>query len=276
MPEGPSDRKLGDSWIDWKGEDLAPEKVRAGKRLFLALLAASLLLALAASALLLYLVSPRLAQFSRRLPHLASALLAALALMALLWLALALLVTKTPNRFFCLCLGNRFFFELSSLATALGARLGLSRDRVGHSFIKVSNAIMLASVRGRKAGRILVLLPRCLSKEARKEVLGICSRYQVTARTAGGGEEARRLVQEERPEAVVGIACERDLVSGIQEVAPRIPVVGIPNIRPEGPCKGTHIKGEDLAEALELLGASPACGEGPANTSRAASPPPAR
>jgi hypothetical protein len=37
------------------------------------------------------------------------------------------------------------------------------------------------------------------------------------------------------------VACERDLLTGIRDVATRVPVIGIPNERPHGPCKNTWI-----------------------------------
>jgi hypothetical protein len=49
-----------------------------------------------------------------------------------------------------------------------------------------------------------------------------------------------------RPKAIIAIACERDLLSGFVEVNPRIRVVGVPNERPEGPCKNTVIDKSEL------------------------------
>jgi hypothetical protein len=54
-----------------------------------------------------------------------------------------------------------------------------------------------------------------------------------------------------RPQAIIAVACERDLVSGLQDVAPKIPVFAIPNKRPEGPCKNTFINIEELEASIK-------------------------
>jgi hypothetical protein len=249
----PRDRKLGDEWREWDGSFIDPGEIRAGNRLFLLLLLAAILLLIGACFLLLYMISPRLAQYSARLPHLIYLVLIAASILAFLWFGAVLLILKTKSSRFCFCLGNKFFFEISDLATRLGRRIGLSRDRVGHSFIKVSNAIAIASLRAKLERKVLILLPRCLSPQSRKRVLEICARYPVAVRTVAGGEAAREHVKQLAPDAVIGIACERDLVSGIRDVAARIPVFGIPNIRPEGPCKGTYIDYGDLEETLRFV-----------------------
>ena len=56
--------------------------------------------------------------------------------------------------------------------------------------------------------------------------------------------------------AVVGIACERDLVSGIRDVYPLLPVLAVPNVRPMGPCKETRVDLEKVEEAVRFF-ASP-------------------
>ena len=45
---------------------------------------------------------------------------------------------------------------------------------------------------------------------------------------------ARQMVKEIRPKAIIAVACERDLTSGIQDVFP-LPVIGVLNERPFGP-----------------------------------------
>ena len=50
----------------------------------------------------------------------------------------------------------------------------------------------------------------------------------------------------------MAIACERDLTSGIQEVA-EIPVIGIINERPEGPCCNTRVDLNKVEEAIRYF-----------------------
>ena len=65
-------------------------------------------------------------------------------------------------------------------------------------------------------------------------------RYHVSISVATGGTMARRIVKEKRPDLIIGVACERDLTSGIQDAYP-IPVFGIYNQRPNGPCFDTDV-----------------------------------
>ena len=74
---------------------------------------------------------------------------------------------------------------------------------------------------------------------------------------ATGGSIARRLVLERRPKCLIAVACERDLTSGIQDVAP-LPVLGIFNTRPFGPCLDTDVAVPEVEAALRaLLGLPP-------------------
>ena len=74
-----------------------------------------------------------------------------------------------------------------------------------------------------------------------------------TVVTADGGEEARKAVREHQPTIILAVACERDLTSGIRDIAGKIPVLAIPNKRPQGPCKNTCIRIRQLEEALSLI-----------------------
>ena len=78
----------------------------------------------------------------------------------------------------------------------------------------------------------------------------LSEKYQFVAYTAFGGDEARKAVKDHRPDAVIGVACERDLISGIQDTAPKMPVFGIPNKRPEGPCKNTSVDVKELEKII--------------------------
>jgi hypothetical protein len=48
------------------------------------------------------------------------------------------------------------------------------------------------------------------------------------------------------------VACERDLTSGIQDTHP-LPVYGILNERPEGPCRNTLVDLTTLEKALRFF-----------------------
>jgi len=54
---------------------------------------------------------------------------------------------------------------------------------------------------------------------------------------------------ENRPEAIVAVACELDLTTGIQDTYP-IPVIGILNERPNGPCINTKVDIGKVRDAI--------------------------
>ena len=62
-------------------------------------------------------------------------------------------------------------------------------------------------------------------------------------RDLGGGEA---VPGERRPRAVVAVACERDMVSGLHDVAGKIPVLGLTMTLPSGPCKDASLDLEQL------------------------------
>jgi hypothetical protein len=66
---------------------------------------------------------------------------------------------------------------------------------------------------------------------------------------ATGGTLARRIIVENRPEAIVAVACELDLTTGILDSYP-LPVIGILNERPHGPCINTKVDIEKVRGAI--------------------------
>jgi hypothetical protein len=57
---------------------------------------------------------------------------------------------------------------------------------------------------------------------------------------ATGGTLARKIIVDTKPRCIIAVACQRDLVDGLMDVFP-IPVYGILNIRPHGPCINTTL-----------------------------------
>jgi hypothetical protein len=82
----------------------------------------------------------------------------------------------------------------------------------------------------------------------------IMDEFNVSLYVLTGGSVARRKVQEDRPHAVIAVACERDLTSGIQDAYP-LPVIAIVNKRPKGYCIETTVDVRDVRQAVvDLLG----------------------
>lgn len=141
-----------------------------------------------------------------------------------------------------------------------GKLVGLKREQVQHAFVAVNNELVLAHCKnGRRPNRILLLMPHCIQdkdcpvkvthnvdnckrcgKCAIKDLLQLSDKYQVDLAVATGGTIARRIVEEKRPDLIIAVACERDLTSGIQDTTP-LPVYGIFNQRPFGPCLNTQV-----------------------------------
>lgn len=249
--KSPDDRNLGDEWIDWDGHDNGI--IEEGKGLFLWFTFGVVLLADALLILLVYLITPRLASFIEELPVAAWTLAGLFIAVTAFWYAALVFTAYHEKNFFLFRSRPHFLFELIyTRVIKLSRAFGVSRDRLGHSFLKVSNAVSRAMKRQVSTERLLVLLPRCLSKEELKKAIELKERYTFEIFTVSGGELARKKVKELRPTAVIGVACERDLVSGIRDVGGRLSVIGIPNKRPHGPCKDTHIDLNALEDAIKF------------------------
>lgn len=236
------DRRLGHEWDEWNGQPLPNQgNFDSPPALFLAwsLLALLLLSAVATGAI--FLLAPRLAALYAPLPLILWTALAIAASLTLLWWAL-IVVSATTNR---ALLPERLaergpFLRLMALTSHVSARFG-QRDWVENAAIKVYNG--LASRRGRKVGQgeLLVLIPRCLSKVTLDGVLGVAGKYGVPVFVATRGQLARRVIRERRPRAVVAVACERDMVTGLHDVAGKVPVLGLTMTLPSGPCKDASL-----------------------------------
>jgi len=232
------DRRLGHEWDEWDGQPLPNQgDFDSAPGLFFAWSAAALAVALGVAAALLFVVDPRLAGVH---PLLARALwIGLLAAGAVLWIwwGILFLSYKTGTALLPESLAERGpFLRLMRHTSGIAGRFG-RRDRVENAAVKVYNA--LALLRGRKVGKgeLLLLIPRCLSKGTLDGVLGIAGKYGVPVFVATRGQLARRVIRERRPRAVVAVACERDMVSGLHDVAGKVPVLGITMTLPSGPCK---------------------------------------
>jgi hypothetical protein len=232
------DRRLGHEWDEWDGRALPNQgNYDSPPALYFVWSALTLVLLLGVVALALFLLGPRLGAVHSQTPAvLWSALLVAGSVLWLWWILLlvSFLAGRSllPER-----LAERGpFLRLMRLTSRLAGRFG-RRDWVENAAVKVYNA--LAASRGRKVGQgeLLLLIPRCLSKVTLDGVLGIAGKYGVPVFVATRGQLARRVIRERRPRAVVAVACERDMVSGLHDVAGKIPVLGLTMTLPSGPCK---------------------------------------
>jgi hypothetical protein len=148
---------------------------------------------------------------------------------------------------------------LFPIAVMLGKAFGYNRRYIERSFIAVSNQIIHQRHLRVPADRLLVVTPHCLQlatcphkitrdpKNCQRcgacnigALVDLSEKIGFHFFVVTGGTLARQTVKSIRPQAVLAIACERDLTSGIQDVYP-LPAVGVLNIRPNGPCFNTKV-----------------------------------
>jgi hypothetical protein len=160
---------------------------------------------------------------------------------------------------------------LFPIAATLSQLVRFDRNRLRASFVKVNNALTTAQHGRIKGDRILVLLPHCLQIDVcnRKITTSIenCRRcgkcpvgslvqlgekYGLRLEVVNGGTLARKKVISFRPDGIVAVACERDLTLGIQDVYP-IPVYGVINDRPHGPCLNTCVDMDLVENAVRFF-----------------------
>ena len=159
----------------------------------------------------------------------------------------------------------RFLFPL---LVFVGRCIGMDKDQVRRAFVVINNQLVLAEIRAIRPDKLLILLPHCLQNHECKvritgnvdnckgcgkckirNLVSLSKKYQVPMSVATGGTLARRIVVEKKPNIIIGVACERDLTSGIQDSYP-IPVFGILNQRPNGPCYDTDVDLELVERGL--------------------------
>lgn len=240
-----TDRQLGEEWEDWDGS--ATEiSAEASYLVFLVLVTVATIFIISFSALMLWLIYPRLAQFGVLFPQVATVLFWVFSSILVVWLIVFSISVLIKKPFFSRWIViPELINKLLSIVIRMGKVAGISPDRLTNSFLKVHNLFLGTKRHLTKPEKLLVLLPRCLTKESFKQLGQLKEKYKFKMSTVGGGNAARRKIREIRPKLIIAVACERDLISGFREVNTKIPVIGFPNRRPEGPCKNTCV---DLAE----------------------------
>jgi uncharacterized protein len=144
------------------------------------------------------------------------------------------------------------------------------KEAFQYAIIRMNNKLVRAEQTRTK--KILILLPHCLQisdcqirlthninnckrcgRCEIKDLLEITEQYGLNLFVATGGTLARKIVKELQPEAIIAVACERDLSSGLVDTYP-LPVLGIPNERPFGPCFNTRVDLDKVKEAITFFG----------------------
>ncbi len=242
------------------------------KRTFLGLLLAALLFLLFMACYLLLFASDRYQVFSRSV---VMGLTISTLILTLLFLCglLAIVLTIMQKRNFPI---PRWFMEKTLLllypfVLQMGRFMHITQEIIQRSFIEVNNQLVRARSLKVKASEVLLLIPHCLQNDkcsykitrninnCRRcgkcqlaEILRMSSDRGFGVEVVTGGTLARRAIEEYGPRTVIAVACERDLSSGVLDSFP-LPVIGVINERPQGPCFNTRVDLTALQEALDYL-----------------------
>ena len=245
---------------------------RPKKRVFLGMLSLTTLLMAVVLFVIWYIGVPGLAEIQPWLPTLLGAAFSAVVLLAFFGIVnMVLAVSGLPYLGILQKQTYELINALFPFAVYLGRLFGIRRRKLEASFIAVSNLLFRRRKIRVPASRLLVVTPHCLQLASCPHKItrdphnchrcGGCDIGALVTLAdemgfhffvATGGTLARQIVRDTRPKAVLAIACERDLMSGIQDVYP-LPTIGVLNIRPNGPCYNTHVDMDLVRKQLEEI-----------------------
>ena len=245
---------------------------RPKKRVFLGMLSLTTLLMAVVLFVIWYIGVPGLSEIQPWLPTLLGAAFSAVVLLAFFGIVnMVLAVSGLPYLGILQKQTYELINALFPFAVYLGRLFGIRRRKLEASFIAVSNLLFRRRKIRVSASRLLVVTPHCLQLASCPHKItrdphnckrcGGCDIGALVTLAdemgfhffvATGGTLARQIVRDTRPKAVLAIACERDLMSGIQDVYP-LPAIGVLNIRPNGPCYNTHVDMDLVRKQLEEI-----------------------
>jgi len=240
------------------------------KRVFIAVLTVACLLVLGVAFLLWYVPNVGLSHIHPGLPLIFGAVLGVFSCVILAGMGLLILTLLTGrDLFFSQRLRGLVIRYLFPAIVNFGRLLGVDRDLLQQSFIALNNQLVRARQLRVPPAKALILLPHCIqlfdcaikitgdvhkcTRCGQCDISGLMSlaeRFGIEVAVATGGTLARKLIVEKRPRFILAVACERDLTSGIRDAYP-LPVIGVLNHRPNGPCFNTGIVLAEVEAALQ-------------------------
>lgn len=147
----------------------------------------------------------------------------------------------------------------------------IDKNKIRLIYTNINNLLIKSKKIKIKKEELLILLPHCLQdskcqfkitndiNNCRKcgkcdidKILKLKEKYKINVVVATGGTLARKWIMDMKPKAIVAVACERDLSSGISDVK-GLPVLGVLNDRPNGPCINTRVSIDRLEEAIKYF-----------------------
>jgi hypothetical protein len=155
------------------------------------------------------------------------------------------------------------------LLRAAGKLARIDKERVQGAYIEVHNLITQSTLQKTfSPDQTLILLPHCIQPETcsckitadihQCTECGACMIAKVKklamlgykVKVVPGGTMARQEIKKQRPRFIVAVACENDLTRGIMGVD-KLPVLGVLNQRPNGPCCRTMFDFDKLEKLLK-------------------------
>ncbi|MCC5911970.1 MAG: DUF116 domain-containing protein [Clostridiaceae bacterium] len=150
----------------------------------------------------------------------------------------------------------------------LGQLLKYDKNTIRGAYTNLNNQLVLSTKYSVAGENILILTPHCIQKSFCPHKIttdvynckrcSLCNvdkllefreKYGVHFNIVTGGTLARKMIVDIRPKAIIAIACERDLLSGLMDVK-KVPILAIVNKRPEGPCVNTHVDLKEVEKAI--------------------------
>lgn len=271
----PKDRLdyLGDEWSDVESLQDFDVCLDEKKQLFISLVAGLFCSIIIILGFFIYLIKPRLLQISPLLFQ--GVLIISMVFLVILGLDLVhLSISALMERKLFFSRKNSIFPKhlFVPAIILLGRIFGISKDRISNSFLKFNNALVKTRDPVKEKlfpEQILILLPRCVQhfectqnvtedienckgcgKCIIKDVAELRKQHGCSVSIVTGGSAARRNIRQLKPSGIIAVACERELLSGIQDII-HLRVLGVINRRPEGPCKNTEVSIEDIRSCLQ-------------------------
>lgn len=244
-------------------------EIRPKKRIFIGLLVFTCVILLFLIFLLWYVPIVGLKNIHPSLPLIFSSALASVVfLMIFGGLLLVFTILRGRDIFLSHRLRGLVAKVLFPVMLLMAKMVGIPKEKVRQSFVELNNHLIRSNGHRVRPDKLLILLPHCIQnfdceikitgnvrnckgcgKCEIKDLIELSDRYHLKIAVATGGTLARRIVLENRPEAIVAVACELDLTTGIQDTYP-IPVIGILNERPHGPCINTKVDINKVRNAI--------------------------
>lgn len=165
-------------------------------------------------------------------------------------------------------MGLKVLLPFTLLLAKLNSQL---KKNIRCFYIELNNIVVESDNKKYRPEEVMLLLPHCLqNSECGLKVTnnpGACNKCgrcrigelleytgqkNIRMFIATGGTVARNIIKINKPKLIISVACDRDLMSGICDVK-GIPVVGVTNRLPNGPCFNTDVDIEAIKRRVEEL-----------------------